>query len=334
MGNTVESDSAMLQVYQVMKDGHWEVTSELPDRVEEREVDCALIWVDVLEPTEKVIREISEWVGHDPRLMMLSLSENEPTGIAREAEFTHIYMQAIRPGEPPNFVEYCPISINCSGHVIITLHPRPLVSIKMVQEVLPKIAKQIGRYGPGHLLFYLFDKMIDRCVLVAKSFEERLDILEDRSMSTERENRLLEDLSDVRREVVVLWRNCVTQREVLIELCEEEFDFLSEESVQRLERVRDHMSSTLQMVELLRGMINEVRENYRTTLNMQSSEATKKLTVFAGVLLPMSTIAALYGMNVPLWPNPNEPATFWQILTLMGTVAAVQMYFFWRLKWL
>ena len=330
----------MLQVYEVFKDGHWQTSTELPkrndDQIDNHQPGRALLWVDLLAADESMIRRLAEWLGHDPRHLSMSLEEDEPIGISRENSYTHFYLNGICSHEGTTEITYRPVSILCAEEIVITIHSLPLKSVDQVQGVLPKIAAQIAKYGPGHLRFLLRDKMSDRCVAQSKAYEDRLENLEDRSISAEKNDQdgLLEELSNVRREVLDLWRNCVSQREVLIELCEEEFDFISEESARRMERVRDHMTSTLQLVELLRGMVSEVRENYRTTLNLQSSEATKKLTVFAGVLLPMSTIAALYGMNVPLWPNPNHAMTFWQIIVVMFGVAAIQLYFFWRQRWL
>jgi magnesium transporter len=51
------------------------------------------------------------------------------------------------------------------------------------------------------------------------------------------------------------------------------------------------------------------------------------------VLLPMSLIAGIYGMNVPVWPPGDKAASFWAILTVMGIVAAGLLWFFRTRKW-
>ena len=51
-------------------------------------------------------------------------------------------------------------------------------------------------------------------------------------------------------------------------------------------------------------------------------------------MLPMTLIAGIYGMNVPLWHPSGHPFSFWGVLGLMTVIGAVMLLYFRRRKWL
>ena len=59
-----------------------------------------------------------------------------------------------------------------------------------------------------------------------------------------------------------------------------------------------------------------------------------RLTVFATIMLPLSLVAGIYGMNLPLWPAPDQPASFWVILAAMAGIAGGLLVYFRKRKWL
>lgn len=226
-----------------------------------------------------------------------------------------------------------PFFVICRPGLMLTLHRLPVEPLDFLFEASPRAATSIGRRGLGHLLYMLLDRMIDNSMVLARKYEQQLNSLEDRAVARDCDDGLLQSLSDVRDEVLRLWRTLVALREVMIELCEEDFDFIQPESARYLELVRDHGRSALELVEILRGMVGEVRETYRTTLSLRSTEAMQYLTVFAGIMIPLTLIVGIYGMNVPLWPDPENPATFWGIIGFMVLLSLGLLWYFRRQRW-
>ena len=64
------------------------------------------------------------------------------------------------------------------------------------------------------------------------------------------------------------------------------------------------------------------------------NKVMKTLTIFATVLLPLSLIAGIYGMNLPLLPSPDDPNSFWFVLGTMAVIAAGLLAYFRTRKWL
>jgi magnesium transporter len=54
------------------------------------------------------------------------------------------------------------------------------------------------------------------------------------------------------------------------------------------------------------------------------------------MLLPLTLIASIYGMNVtlPFFANPQDPVGFWLIIGLMAVVLVLMVAYFRRRGWL
>ncbi len=63
------------------------------------------------------------------------------------------------------------------------------------------------------------------------------------------------------------------------------------------------------------------------------NEVMRILTVISVIMLPLSLISGIYGMNV-LLPVAREPYAFLAILGLMAVIAVGMLLYFKRRKWL
>ena len=291
-------------------------------------------WFDLEAPDPETLAELAERLHLDGTTLASLHDDVERARIDHFDDYYFLLLYGMLAASEEEAPQPRRLAVICKANLVVTVHHLPLASVDYLARRARRIAGQVGKKGVGHFLFLLLDKMVDYNVALAKRYEEALEQLEDRSVAIDCDNSLLEDLAEIRREVLELWRISLAQRELLIELCEDELDYFTAETERLLEHVRDHMTSSLEIVEILRGMVGDVRENYRATLSLRSAEAMTKLTVFAGLLLPVSAIAAVYGMNVPLWPNPNHPATFWGIVGGMAAVFLALVVYFRQQRWI
>lgn len=298
--------------------------------------DCGegeCLWLDVFCPDVSQLEQVARQLGLEPGALSDLIDQSDRARIDYFDDYVQLYLHGLMAGRAIADIRPRALVVICRPRQLFTLHTEPLESTGFLYDSAPRALPSIGRKGISHLLFLLMDRVVDNCMVLAKEYERQLNRLEDRSVSQACGEDLLEDLGGVRDEVLQLWRTLVSNRELMIELCEEEFEFLHPESARQLEQVRDHLTSTLEIAEILRGMIGDVRENYRTTLSLRSAQAMQQLTVFAGLMMPLTLIVGIYGMNVPLWPDPTRPSTFWLIMGFMGVVAAGLLYYFRRQRW-
>src|SRR5262249_8151204 len=161
------------------------------------------------------------------------------------------------------------------------------------------------------------DLMVENYLRVAQHYEQRLDALEDQSFRPDVDAQLLSGLAELRRDLLELRRLASAQQDLLRPLMLGEYDFVSSSLSHQFQHVRDHLSQVIDTVNNLRELLGGVYQNYHSALAGRTNEIMKVLTIYTGTLLPLTVIAGIYGMNLPLWPGPENPWSFWVVLAIM-----------------
>jgi magnesium transporter len=68
-------------------------------------------------------------------------------------------------------------------------------------------------------------------------------------------------------------------------------------------------------------------------LTHRLNDSFRILTAASVILLPLTLIASIYGMNVPV-PGENEPYAFWVVVGLMALMLLLLTIIFRRRGWL
>ena len=225
------------------------------------------------------------------------------------------------------------LAVFCGPRFLITVHSQPLLTVRQIKARCGRHPESVIGRGVDYTLCAIIDVMVDNYLRVAERYEERLDVLEDHSFRPETDGRLLLDLADLRRDLLELRRLATSQRDLLRPLMHGEYDFVSGSLSQQFQHVRDHLSQVIDTVNGLRELLGGVYQNYHSTLAGRTNETMKVLTIYAGILLPLTLIAGIYGMNIPL-PAADKPWSFWVVMGIMIVTTVLLYVHFRRRKWL
>ncbi len=84
-----------------------------------------------------------------------------------------------------------------------------------------------------------------------------------------------------------------------------------------------------------REIVAGLAETHLSAVNNSLNEVMKVLTVVSTILMPLTLMSGLWGMNVPLPVLPGGlEAQFWWVLGIMLAVIAVMLAFFRRKNWI
>ena len=225
------------------------------------------------------------------------------------------------------------LRICCGEGFLITVHADPIQMIQTLHDQGPPLLAQMLEQGVDGLLHRLLDHIVDDYILATQTYQTHLDQAEDKSLTAHVDDSLLEELMDLRRPLLDLHHIITLQHELLMRLLRDETSAIRPQLAPRFEHIRHHLAQAITLIDGQRELLSVIRENYNTTLANRMNEVMKTLTVFASLLLPLSFIAGFYGMNLPLWPSSEDPASLWWVLGAMGTLAVGLLVFFrWR-RW-
>jgi magnesium transporter len=192
--------------------------------------------------------------------------------------------------------------------------------------------------GADYLLYALLDAIVDGFFPVLEVYGERLELLEDEVVANP-SPQTLEKIHRMKRELITLRRAIWPQRDVINALIRDGNGLISEEVRVYLRDCYDHAMQVLDMVEMYREVASSLMDVYLSSVGNRMNEIMKFLTVMSSVFIPLTFIAGVYGMNFNTEKSKwNMPELNWEwgyvvCLGMMGGIAIVLLWIFWRRGW-
>ncbi len=88
------------------------------------------------------------------------------------------------------------------------------------------------------------------------------------------------------------------------------------------------------LAESYRDLISGSLEAYLSVVSNRLNEIMKVLTIFSAVMLPLTFIAGVYGMNFENMPELHSPYGYYAAWAIMIVVAVGMLLFFKRRGWI
>jgi len=188
--------------------------------------------------------------------------------------------------------------------------------------------------GAGQLLYGILDRTVDYKMRILARVGERIAEVEER-IFTDDMRRIVEEMSSIRRDVIALRRIIKPQITVVSNLERKDRTFIREGMDVYFGDILDGFSRAWDELEDHREVIESLSGTSESIISYRINETMRTLTVISVLLLPLSVIAGIYGMNVqlPFAHDLQNPYTFFGILAAMGVVMLGLLLFFRRKKW-
>ena len=84
----------------------------------------------------------------------------------------------------------------------------------------------------------------------------------------------------------------------------------------------------------MRDQLSNVKDTYLSVISQRTNEIMKVLTLFSAIMLPLTFIAGVYGMNFEYIPELASHYGYFAVLSAMGAIAFGMVVWFRRRKWL
>jgi magnesium transporter len=134
---------------------------------------------------------------------------------------------------------------------------------------------------------------------------------------------------DLKRSVAKLIRIGSKQERVLYRISHGEFPLIDESNLPFYRDVYDHLLRVVVLAENYRGLVNGLLDIHFNILTSKTNEAIKFTTVISTIMLPLSVIAGIYGMNFEYMPELSMKYDYFVTLGVMFLVAILLILYFW-----
>ena len=142
----------------------------------------------------------------------------------------------------------------------------------------------------------------------------------------------LQNLDILSRQAIVLRRHFWQARHIMNYLTHMEED---KDDIKYLQIVYDDINQLIDLVESYRDTVNSIREIYSGTVSLQLNDTMRVLTVFSSILLPLTFLTSIFGMQGFDLNNIHSiPQGFTILLVAMTIISITLFYMFWKRHWI
>jgi magnesium transporter len=220
---------------------------------------------------------------------------------------------------------------------MVTIPNQPLQPVEYLFErcrAKEELREQLFSRGSGYLLYRLVDDSFDYCFPMLRKIGNKLDALED-DIFEERADEVVRDISNVKQEIINFRKVIRPQRPVLRDLEKVKQRYLAtdldleiyfDDIVDAHERIWDMLENYKEVAEAL-------EETNESVISHRLNDSIRVLTSISVVILPLTLIASVMGMNSWVPFEGDEPG-FFLVIAVMAAVLIGLIAYFRRKRWL
>ena len=299
--------------------------------------DEGLAWLDILRPDDEVRQFLLERMDFDE----LAVEDVFGPADTTAQKFKNHRFIVINARDADNQLDTEPVAIFIKENLIITVRHYEIPALKKFRHRFKKADEEDLALGIDFLLYELLDSIADDWTPILNSYSRQLDQLEFQVFDpSKRYDNVLESIHDLKRYLREASKSIESLNTVTMRLlkpnerligsgAERYFSDLHQLSVALVKRAKNYSSGA-----------TSARDSYLSNTSMQLAESNAQLTevmttltIIGAIMLPLTLIAGIFGMNNEDLPL-DQVGGFWGIITIMVIFACSMLTFFWRRGWL
>ena len=294
-----------------------------------------LTWVNIEKPSVAEMSYLKEHYPFHPLDLDDCLSRVQLPKLDEYPGYLFLVMHFPLFKEAMRLTQPSQVSIFVGATYVVTVHTgelRPLTKLFRDCQSSEAIREETMGSGSGLLLYRILDGLVDYCFPILNRVMENVDRVEE-GIFDRREGQILRELALLRRDILSYRRIVHPQIDVLESMEEKEFPFLKVNPEVYFGDLADHMRRLWAELEDLKEVVEGLHDTHDSLSSQHTNQIMRVLTIFATIMLPLTVVASLYGMNVSL-PLQDNVAAFGIVVAIMALISAGLLSLFRVRRWL
>jgi magnesium transporter len=297
-------------------------------------------WVQVTEPTEAELERVEDVFEIHP-LELEDIRSDAGPKVEGHPSHTFVLVKTARlRGGETTFEEEIrdqPIGLFFGEDWIVSIATEETDAVGSVWDRVHREEPRLLERASDFTGYRILDAVADEYFTVLEEIGHDIEAVEDRII-TDPDTETLEILNSLRRELLSIRRIVWPTRDVLGVLARGDVAHVQASTEKYYRDVYDHLVQHVDLVETYRDLASGARDIYLNTLSQSTNEVMKRLTVVATIILPLTFVVGVYGMNFGGGPY-NMPELGWRfgypaVLLGMALTAGVMLQYFRAEGWL
>jgi magnesium transporter len=295
------------------------------DISELRQVEGNVIWADVSDPTSTDFEELAEEFGFHPLSIEDCRNEHQRPKIEEFPGYYFIVLYETQLAGPTDRLELRELNIFLGKNYLVTVHSRPIRAIDTASRLWHEWTDR-SEHGAGLLAYLLIDAIVDDYLPLLDLISERMDELED-SIFGEWRAEVIEDIFSIKKKLLYLRRSITPLRDVFNTMLRREQPIFARETHVYFQDVFDHLIRVADTIDSLRDMLSSTMDAYLSVSGNRMNKIMKRLTSISTILMSVTLIAGIYGMNFTYMPELRMRYGYvYALLSMVGVGVALYIY--------
>jgi len=291
-----------------------------------------LTWVNIEGPTERETEYLAQNYPFHPLDLDDCLSRIQRPKIDEYKDYLFLVFHFPVFNKEARVTARSQVSVFIGESYIITLHKgelKPLVKLFRECQIDEESRQENLSQGCGYLLYRIIDRLVDYCLPILNKIGSNIEDVEDDVFSSGVRGTVRE-ISALRRDVISFRRTIWPMRAVIGSL---------EPKIRRLTKMDlavyfgdmvDHVDKIWDGLDEYKEIIEGLNATYDSLATHRTNEIVRMLTIIATILLPITVVASILGMNIPLGPFTDAPLSALYVSLICLAIISGMLYFFRR----
>ena len=311
---TVETDLAVERVREIIQDSENEV------------------WIDI----ENIGSDDVAFLEHDLKIHPIAIEEVLTPLERPEMQTFENHILLVLHAPSPNLekggMDTIEIDFLLGNNFIVTVRSGHIASVKDMEDRVRANPRIMAR-GCDYMLYFMADAMVDDYLPILNAIDRRLDATQA-AAATDPSSETFSDLMKLKADILEIRRATVPQLGVLRSLVRGYTDIIEVKLAVYFRSVSEHLNQVNAQLDNFREEVNSTVQVCLAVKSDQLNEVMKVLTVIAVIMMPLTLITGVFGMNF-LMPGWLRSASMWVVTSIgmLGLGAGLFIYFK-RKRWL
>jgi len=294
-------------------------------------------WLDILKPDDE-IKEWLEGIGID------ELAIEDIFGHASDTvqRFDGHRFVVVRARDADNRLDTEPIAIILRDNMMITVRGTRIPALDVFSRRLKTADDDEIAIGVDFLLYELLDSIADDWTPILSEYSNRLDDLEYRVFDPSRAyDGLLEGLHDLKRLLREATKSIESLQSACLRLLKPGERLINESCLVFFTDLQQLSNTLVKRCAAYSAGATSTRDTYLSHVNLSLARSNAKLTevmttltIIGAIMLPLTLIAGIFGMNTELPAELDEIGGFWTIMAGMAIFSLLMLTWFRRKDWI
>ncbi len=292
-----------------------------------------LTWIDIERPTEQETEYLAQHYPFHPLDLDDCLSRIQRPKIDEYKDYLFLVLHFPVFNIEARVTTTSQVSVFISENYLITLHKgelKPLVKLFKECQIDEEARQENFSQGSSYLLYRIVDRLVDYCLPILNKIGDNIERTEDNIFSNIGMPKAIEDISILRRDVISFRRIIWPMRAVIGSLEPKIRRFTKMDMAVYFGDMTDHVDKIWDALDEYKEIIEGLNDTHDSLATNRTNEVMRMLTVIATILLPITVVASIYGMNITTLPFLTSKYSLLFVFLIMAVIIGGMLYFFRR----